>query len=438
MKKLISLLLCAVISFGAVTAFAENETTEDTQTEVVTETETIEETTDTEETTAEEVELEIDPALAKNQVSVTAVISDTPLIKESDATLELFTLDGKSLGTKTMHIGYDTKTVVFTFDVPTYAIGTHFKVRAIDGLDSIIYYEDKYHTGTDITLPTYKYIDANGNEADSTDIAVTINPLYDKTINLYYDAISTPTSGARVIDGTAMVPARALAEFVGFEVRYDEEYNVEVISLAGKDMYFNIDTAYTTVFGTDLFAPHKTVMIDGTVYIALRTFADAIGSELEVKDYGTHMDINMSESAFVSEYFNQLPVNQWGISSRTNYMVWVSLSEYKVRLYQGRQHHWKPILEAPCAIGAPWTPTVTGSYEYNYKARWDYGTYYVGPCLVFYRGYALHSVLLNYNGTEYDGRVGVQISHGCIRLKKKDIDFIANTIPVGTRIYITP
>lgn len=441
MKKIISILLTATLLMSTISVFAENEETA-TVDETVTETavEKISETAEESEATPESDTQtpQIDPALAKNQVTVTAVIADTPLIKESDATFELFTLDGKSLGTATSRIERDSKTVVFTFDIPTYQIGTHFKVRAVDGLESFIYYEDKYHTGTDITLPTYKYIDANGNEADSTDISITINPLHDKTINLYYNAISTPTNGARIIDGTAMVPARALAEFVGFDVRYDEEYNVEVLTFADKNIYFNVDTAYTTVFGTDLFAPHKTVMIDGTVYIALRTFADAIGSELEIKDYGTHMDINMSESALVSDYFNQFSVNKWGIASRTNYMVWVSLSEFKVRLYEGRQHHWKPILEAPCATGAPWTPTVTGSYEYNYKARWDYGTYYVGPCLVFYRGYALHSVLLNYNGTEYDGRVGVQISHGCIRMKKKDIDFIANTIPVGTRIYITP
>lgn len=444
MRKLISILLTATLIAGTVTVFAENDTAREQIdapiAEATTEVDTpvAEATTEVDAPVTETAPEEVDPKLLRNQVTVTADIASNPLATEADATFELFTLDMQSLGTSTQHIARDAKSVTFTFDVPEYKVGTHFMVCATEGIDSFRYYEDTYQKNTPIVLPTYEYIDASGANAISTDILITINQLKDKPVNLYYNAISTPTSGARVIDGTTMVPARALAEFVGFDVRYDEEYNVEVISLAGKDMYFNIDTAYTTVFGTDLFAPHKTIMIDGTVYIALRTFADAIGSELEIKDYGTHMDINMSESEFVSEYFNQLPVNQWGISSRTNYMVWVSLSEYKVRLYQGRQHHWKPILEAPCAIGAPWTPTVTGSYEYNYKARWDYGTYYVGPCLVFYRGYALHSVLLNYNGTEYDGRVGVQISHGCIRLKKKDIDFIANTIPVGTRIYITP
>lgn len=413
MKKLISILLSAVLLLGTVPAFAENAPEDAVAADAV--------TTDT-----------------KNQVTITADIASNILATETDATFELFTVDGQSLATATEHIARDTKSVTFTFDVPQYEIGTHFMACPTEGIDSFKYYEETYPKNAMIRLPTYKYIDAKGNEAISTGISITINPALDKPVNVYYNAMGTSTDGARIINGTTMVPARALAEFIGFNVRYDSDYNVEVISLAGKDMYFNVDTAYTTIFGTDLFAPQPTIMIDGTVYIALRTFADAIGSELEVKDYGTHMDINMSESKFVSDYFSKLSVNQWGISSRTKYMVWVSLSEYKVRLYEGSQYKWRPILEAPCAIGAPGTPTVTGSFEYNYKDRWDYGTYYVGPCLVFYRGYALHSVLLYQNGSEYDGRVGVKISHGCIRLKKKDIDFIAKTIPVGTRIYITP
>ncbi len=433
MRKLISLLLCTTVILSTASVFAEPDivTATPPATEAPTESAVYETPSPVPETT-------IDPELVQNKVTVTATIGYMPFVKESDAVLELFTTDGKSLGTQSMHITSDTKELVFTFNVPVYEIGTDFKLKAISGLDSILYYEDKYHIGKELILPTYTYTAEDGSRVNSTDIAVTITPLYDKSINLYYNGTTVPLNGARVIDGTAMVPIKALAEFIGFNVRYDKDYNVEVVSLNGKDMYFNVGTTYTTIFGTDLFAPYPTTMIDDTVYVALRTFSDAIASELEVKDYLTHLDINISESSFVAEYFHSLPVNKWGISSRTNYMVWVSLSEYKVRLYEGRQYQWKPILEAPCAIGAPGTPTVTGSFEYNYKTRWDYGTYYVGPCLVFYRGYALHSVLLYQNGTEYDGRVGVKISHGCIRLKKKDIDFIANTIPVGTRIYITP
>lgn len=446
MKKLISLLICTVTVLSSVSAFADS--VADTEVSTVSQAENILKDTaalDTEtgtETAAPESgttspTTDISPLL-RNKVSVTANIANMPFVKDSDAILELLTTDGVSLGTSSAHIAPNTEKIEFTFDVPQYKIGTSFKVKPVSGLESVLYYEDAYHIGNEFTLPTYSYIADDGTQIESTSIAVTVTPLYDKSLNIYYNGTSVPLNGARIIDGTAMVPIRTLAEFIGFNVRYDKDYNTEVVSLADKYMFFNVDTAYTTIFGNDLFAPYPTTMIDGAVFVSLRTFADAIGSELTIKDYWTHMDINLSESAIVSEYFKTLPINRMNVSSRTGYMVWVSLSEYKVRLYEGRQNQWKPLLEAPCAIGAPGTPTVTGSFEYNYKTRWDYGTYYVGPCLVFYRGYALHSVLLYQNGTEYDGRVGVKISHGCIRLKKKDIDYIANTIPVGTKIYITP
>lgn len=235
-----------------------------------------------------------------------------------------------------------------------------------------------------------------------------------------------------------MVPVEALAKHIGFDAYYDKTWNSEAVSLNNEYIFFNVDSCYTTVFGNDLEAQCPTLLIDGAVYVSLRTFADAIGSELTVDDKYTHMDIYLTESAKAKEFFSKLPVNQWGISSRTNYMVWVSLGEYKVRLYAGKEGQWKPIHEAMCAIGAPGSPSRVGSYEYQYKMDgWYYNGYYVGPCLVFYGNYALHSVLLRYDNTEYDGRVGVGISHGCIRLKKADIDLIANTIPVGTRIYCT-
>lgn len=404
MKKIISIFLFTVISFSSLSVFATG-----TEPEIFT----------------------------SDKVTVTAAIEKMPYPSESKATLDLLTLDGGKIASSTMDISDATDKVVFTFDVPTYTIGKHFKLRIDSGLDSLLYYHNRYFPKNELTLPTYTYVAEDGKRIISTDIAVTLRPLYTKSVNISYGGKKINLSGGKLFDETAIVPVGELAKALGMTTRYDDEYNVQVVSFNGGNMYFNVDTDYTTVFGTDLFAPCKTIKENDIVYASLRTFADGIGSDIEVTDHYTHLDINITESPMLEEYFDSIPVNQWDISSRTNYMVWVSLSEYKVRLYEGSQHHWRPIHEATCAIGAPGTPSITGSYEYLYKARWDYGTYYVGPCLVFHGGYALHSVLLYQDGTEYDGRVGVQISHGCIRLKKKDIDLIANTIPVGTRIYCT-
>jgi L,D-transpeptidase ErfK/SrfK len=58
--------------------------------------------------------------------------------------------------------------------------------------------------------------------------------------------------------------------------------------------------------------------------------------------------------------------------------------------------------------------------------------------MVFYGGYALHSTLRAWGGGLYDDSVGVQNSHGCVRLHPTDIDWLYSIIPIGTKVYVTP
>lgn len=451
MKKLISLLLFAAISVSAFTAFAEPDTTEQpTQTAAaeaavspsdkpVSTAVPSETPAATLQPTSEPKPQEtVDPEMRRRQVIIRVDVTEMPNVEASDACFELYSAAGQLLASRSQRIDAGTRALEYTFDVPEYTIGESFRLRCVSGLMNVQYYSDIYYPGQDIDFFTYSYTDDNGNRAVADGIAISATPNFTKDVVIDYNgATLTLYPPAKLINGITMVPIRQLAEYIGFNVEYNADYNVEIVSLGTNKIYFNVDTAYTTVFGNDTYAKAPTQIIDGTVYVSLRTFAEAIGSELKVTYFPTALGIIMSPSAFVNDYYMNNPINQWGISSSTNYLVWVSKSEYMVRVYEGGQYRWKQIYEAPCAIGAPGTPTVTGSFEYQYKTQWNYNGYYVGPCLVFYRGYALHSVLLKYDNTEYDGRTGVQISHGCIRLKKADIDWIANTIPIKTRIYIT-
>ncbi len=378
------------------------------------------------------------PSQETSTLTVTATIEKMPFPVYEDVTMVLYTASGKFLATSKKSLSEGAETVVFDFTVPNVKPGDTFIVQGVSGFDSILYYTDRYFPKKDINFPVYTYINADGEAVLSTDIAVSIRPKFTKSINLYYNGKATNITDARIVGEDAMIPVEKLAKHIGFNAYYDSTYNSEAISLNNEYIFFNVGTRYTTVFGNDIEAQCPTKMIDDEVYVSLRTFAESINSEITVDDKYTYMDIYLGESQVAKEFFSQLPVNQWGISSRTNYMVWVSLGEYKVRVYEGKQYQWKPIHEATCGIGAPWSPSIVGSYEYLYRmSGWHYGTYYVGPCLVFHGNYALHSVLLNYDNTEYDGRVGMGVSHGCIRLKKADIDYIDRTIPVGTRIYCT-
>jgi lipoprotein-anchoring transpeptidase ErfK/SrfK len=44
-------------------------------------------------------------------------------------------------------------------------------------------------------------------------------------------------------------------------------------------------------------------------------------------------------------------------------------------------------------------------------------------------GYALH-------GTNEPASVGKAVSHGCVRLRNEDIDYLYGLVPVGTAVYI--
>ena len=131
-------------------------------------------------------------------------------------------------------------------------------------------------------------------------------------------------------------------------------------------------------------------------------------------------------------------INSTGIASDTDYLVWVSKSEYMVRVFLGKAGDWRMINSFDCAIGAPSTPTVEGTYKYyQYQDRWYYDYYYCGPVMRFYRGYAIHSTLLRYNGGDYDRRTGERVSHGCVRVIPENINWLVSTVPLQTTIYVT-
>ena len=131
-------------------------------------------------------------------------------------------------------------------------------------------------------------------------------------------------------------------------------------------------------------------------------------------------------------------VNSNQIWSDTDYLIWVSKANFTVNVFLRNNGRWELIKEFPCSIGAPNTPTVTGQFKYHqYQTRWQYNGYYVGPIMRFYNGYAIHSTLINNNGTDRDGRVGEMISHGCVRVRPESINWLVGYIPLGTKVYVT-
>lgn len=381
------------------------------------------------------------PEELSKQFVLTIDVTPQKHIIPNNAEVELYSDSGELLAKGHRYVGWDTPYVTMTFDVPEYHMGEKFKVKLVSGLRSLKNKETGVYVeaGGELEVTTYGYINDEGKYTQCNGAVLAGNPHYDKDIRVYAGGkwLTDLTPHARIKDGIAMIPVRAIGEAMGLNVNYNQENDSVSCSIGESEVVFYANNIYATILGVGVNAPHETVYMEGALFVPMRTLAEAFESLVEVADYGSYMDILIGESPIIQEFRNRTPVNRDGIGSRTNYLVWVSKHEYKVRVYEGAQYRWNLLKEFPCALGAWNTPTITGQFEYIERTQWNYDGYYVGPVLRFHNGYALHSTLLYYGGGEYDGRVGVNISHGCVRLHPEDINWIANTIPFRTRIYIT-
>ena len=201
----------------------------------------------------------------------------------------------------------------------------------------------------------------------------------------------------------------------------------------------------------EIGAKFKIVATTGAEYVNSCDLEYALNEEILAETYAyrdTEGNLVISDNAHVlvcplntAESWGEFAenhVNEMKVWSDTPYLIWVSKANYKVSVFLRDNGKWNFIKEFGCSVGAPGTPTVTGQYKYyQYQKKWDYGSYYVGPIMRFYGGYAIHSTLVNNNGTDRDGRIGKMISHGCVRVRPESINWLTSYVPLGTKIYIT-
>lgn len=130
---------------------------------------------------------------------------------------------------------------------------------------------------------------------------------------------------------------------------------------------------------------------------------------------------------------------QWAQSyySSTNWLVLTDTSGCRTAIYYGHHGAWKPVKEWICSPGALATPTVTGEFTVTGKG-YSFGNgftcYYYTQ---FYGDYLYHSVLYYQNSFRVmDGRLGMHLSHGCVRLDIDNAKWIYDNIPYGTKVVI--
>ena len=129
-------------------------------------------------------------------------------------------------------------------------------------------------------------------------------------------------------------------------------------------------------------------------------------------------------------------VDLLGYESKTDYLIWVSRYTQKVIVYQGKKGDWEVYKTFPCSSGENNTPTPAGIFATSiHGGYWNFDNYYVTNVTIFNGDHAFHSVLKSYSGGYYDDRVGIPLSHGCVRMLESDCYFITQ-LPLNTTVIV--
>ena len=371
-------------------------------------------------------------------ITVHPVLNQIPCDEEFD----LYSSDKVFIGSKKMSLdfGYSFDTLVF--DVPEYLAGTTFYLSCYSGAESVYFNNTYYPAKSMIPLVTGSYTPTSPEDTGvGNTFVANLTPLSHKPI--IFTVNKNPvylTQPAALTNGECLVPLYDFFYTFGLDssLIYYSESNNRV------DIYGSVHHLTTFVDSTHAFINNircenniYTKSINEVIYVPLKLITDCMGIRIHGFDYyGIHY-IDLRNPAFFDTEAEAL-INQRYISSRTDHLIWVSKKDFTVSVFQGSQNNWNLIEQFPCTIGKPSTPTITGEFEYYSKeTRWSYAKYYVAPIMRFKGGYALHSTLIKYDGTDYDARVGEKLSLGGVRLRPTDINWLADNIPLYTKVYIT-
>ncbi len=142
------------------------------------------------------------------------------------------------------------------------------------------------------------------------------------------------------------------------------------------------------------------------------------------------------QDAFGNIYTDAEPL----LGKRSGYTVFTNLSTNIVNVFiaDGTGKEIVTYKRYQCTSGAPSTPTIRGTY-YIYMKRYYFDSgasrcFYFSP---FKGGYGFHTVLCYKDPTPsriMDGRLGMYLSHGCIRLAIENAKWIYDNCSIGTKV----
>ena len=137
-------------------------------------------------------------------------------------------------------------------------------------------------------------------------------------------------------------------------------------------------------------------------------------------------------------FLNGLELKAQIYNSNTGWLILVDTSANRVGVYRGYVNNWNEVKYWPCTSGAMSTPTVKGAFTVQGRGTSFGSGYTCWYYTQFYGNYLFHSVLYKQGSksTIIDGRLGINASHGCVRLSIENAKWIYDTIPSGTKVIV--
>jgi len=146
--------------------------------------------------------------------------------------------------------------------------------------------------------------------------------------------------------------------------------------------------------------------------------------------------ISVSDSRAAAEAF----VNSKGLSSSTKYLIWVNTKTIHTYVFTGKAGSWTLVKDMLSTVGKESTPTIKGTFSLLSKGSYfyveDHDDWICKNYSQFYKNYLIHSVVYNTSGQIVDGRLGMRLSKGCVRVSLENARYIYNNVPIGSRVYV--
>jgi uncharacterized protein YgiM (DUF1202 family) len=133
-------------------------------------------------------------------------------------------------------------------------------------------------------------------------------------------------------------------------------------------------------------------------------------------------------------------INNRGTSSSTGSLIWVDTEAKYTYVFTGSARNWKLQRAMLSTVGKPSTPTIKGTFTVG--AKGSYFTVDANPAWIcknytqFLGDYLIHSIVYDRYGNIVDGRLGMELSLGCVRVSMDNATYIHNNVPRGSTVYV--